>query len=99
MNLMLFVSYIFFVMCRQIPPCGENILIGDGDAELGLVVLKARNWSFFFLKIGSQDSICWVKGCVCPRGRKRDFQGKNMFHLSTFQVMMLVVTIEGGTGP
>ena len=77
-----------------------------GDAE-GLV-LKGRKsrpkmeklvWSFF-LKIGSQDSIRGVKVCVCffPGAEKGIFRHKR-FHLSTFQVMMLVVTIEGGRAP
>ena len=95
MNLMLFVSYIFFVMCRQNPLRGTSM----GDAELGLVVLKARNWSFFFWKLDRKIQFVGWRGVFFPGAEKGVFREK-MFHLSTFQVMMLVVTItEKGDGP
>lgn len=71
-------------MCRQNPPCGENILIGDGDAELGLVVLKARNWSFFFFENWIARFNLLGEGVCLSQGPKKGFSGKK--HVSPFHV-------------
>lgn len=72
-------------MCRQIPPCGENILIGDGDAELGLVVLKARNWSFFFWKLDRKIQFVGWRGVFVPGAEKGIFREKTCFTFPRFK--------------
>ena len=98
MNLMLFVSYIFFVMCRWTTPCGENLLIGDGDAELGLVVLKARNWQLFFENwIARFQFVGWR--CVFFPGAEKGFLGKKGFTFPRFKWWCLWSLLKGGRAP
>ena len=95
MNLMLFVSYIFFVMCRQNPLRGTSM----GDAELGLVVLKARNWSFFFENWIARFNLLG-EGVCFSQGPKKGFLGKKCFTFPPFKWWCLwSLLLRRGTGP
>lgn len=67
-------------MPLKLPLEGENLLIGDGDAELGLV-LKARNWSFFFENWIARFNLLGEGVCLSP-GAKKGFFREKRFHLS-----------------